>query len=146
MVNQASENLRLVKKNLQTPKEFKKGDHENNACFSYNYKLYGCLETWELAWDKLKDLPSHENIFHELILEDTRVKPYLDIEWYQEKFPELTPERVILAVKDSISEIFKKEWDYTIKYMISTLRHVIEKNQKGINFLSELWCPRTDPW
>lgn len=134
MVNQASDNLKVIKKNLQTPKEFKKGIHENNACFSYNYKMYGCLETWDLAWDKLKELPPNENVFHELVLEDRCVKPYLDIEWYQEKFPELTPEKVIIAVKENITEIFKKEWDYQVKYNDIYVATCHRKKTEGYKF------------
>ena len=91
MGNNAQENLKTLKKNLLTPEKFKKdsSNFRGKACFSYNYKLYGCLETWDLALDKLRELPVNENIFHELILHDFKVKPYLDVEWYSEKFPEL---------------------------------------------------------
>lgn len=117
MGNKAQENLKTLKKNLLTPEKFKKEylNFKGKACFSYNYKLYGCLETWDLALDKLKELPLNENIFHELILQDFKVKPYLDVEWYSEKYPELFPERVLLDLKESIFDIFKKEWDYTLK-------------------------------
>jgi P4 family phage/plasmid primase-like protien len=117
MGNNAQENLKTLKKNLLTPEKFKK-DSQNfrgKACFSYNYKLYGCLETWDLALDKLRELPVNENIFHELILHDFKVKPYLDVEWYSEKFPELVPERVLLDIKEAIFDIFKKEWDFELK-------------------------------
>lgn len=117
MGNPAQENLKTLKKNLLTPEKFKKAsaNFKGKACFSYNYKMYGCLETWDLALDKMKVLPLHENIFHELILEDFKVKPYLDVEWYSEKFPDLVPERVLLDIKDFIFQIFKKEWDYSLK-------------------------------
>lgn len=134
MVSQSVENLKVVKKNLQTPKEFKKTSHENNACFSYNYKLYGSLETWELAWDKLKDLPKNENIFHELILENTPVKPYLDVEWYQEKFPNTTPEKVLLSLKENMIEIFKKEWAYDLKYSDIYVASCHRKKTEGYKF------------
>lgn len=117
MGNHTQENLKILKKNLLTPEKFKKdsGNFKGKACFSYNYKLYGCLETWDLALDKLRELPPNENIFHELILQDFKVKPYLDIEWYSEKFPELVPERVLLDIKETIFEIFKDEWDFELK-------------------------------
>lgn len=117
MGNQAQENLKTLKKNLLTPEKFKK-DHDHfagKACFSYNYKLYGCLETWDLVLDKMKELPLNENIFHELILSDFKVKPYLDVEWYSEKFPELVPERVLLDLKEAIFKIFKDEWEFDLK-------------------------------
>lgn len=115
MVNQATENFKTIKKNLETPVNFKKNTREGKACFSYNYKMYGSLETWDLAWERLKELPHNENIFHELIMENSKVKPYLDIEWYQEKYPTLTPERVLLNLKENIISIFKKEWDFDLQ-------------------------------
>lgn len=116
MVTQAAENLKTVKKNLLSPVLFKKTDHETKACFSYNYKLYGSLETWELAWEKLKELPLNENVFHELIIGDRKVKPYLDVEWYSEKFPNLMPDRVLMDIKDLIMSIFKNEWERELTY------------------------------
>lgn len=112
----AKENLKTIKKNLSTPLLFKKTEHEDKACFSYNYKQYGSMETWDLAWEKLKDLPPNENIFHELIIGERRVKPYLDIEWYTEKYPKLIPDRVLMDVKELIISIFKNEWDKEIQY------------------------------
>lgn len=111
------DNLKVLKKNLYTPDAFKKNVmHENKACFSYNYKLWGCLETWDLAWDKLSSLPENENIFHELIIGGRHVKPYLDIEWYSEKFPNLDPDKVLVDIKEFIVTIFKSEWNADIKY------------------------------
>lgn len=114
MVSLAIENFKTIKKNLTTPLLFKKNNNDGKACFSYNYKLYGMLETWILAWEKLKELPANENIFHELILENTNVKPYLDVEWYQEKYPDLVPEKVLFTLKENIVELFKKEWEYSL--------------------------------
>lgn len=116
MVSQAVENFKTIKKNLLPPKEFKKTDYDNKACFSYNYKLHGSLETWELAWEKLKELPKNENVFHELMMPDRKVKPYLDIEWYRDKFPELIPEKVLLDLKELVISIFKNEWDFDLQY------------------------------
>jgi P4 family phage/plasmid primase-like protien len=134
MVNHSTENLRVIKKNLQTPKEFKKTSHENNACFSYNYKLYGSLESWDLAWDKLKDLPHNENIFHELILENTQVKPYLDVEWFQEKFPDTLPEKVILHIKECMIDIFKNEWSYKLNSKDIYVATCHRKKTEGYKF------------
>lgn len=116
MGNQQTENLKVLKKNLTSPANFKKIDHGNKACFSYNYKQYGVLETWEFAWERLKDLPKNENVFHELILGERKVKPYLDIEWYNEKYPELMPDKVLLDIKELLIDIFKNEWQKEISY------------------------------
>jgi putative DNA primase/helicase len=116
MVVAAVENLRTIKKNLLSPTLFRKTEHENKACFSYNYKQYGSFETWDLAWTFLKDLPPNENIFHELIMADRKVKPYLDIEWYTEKHPNTIPERVVLDIKEMIISIFANEWKKDISH------------------------------
>lgn len=116
MASTARDNFKIIKKNLTTPLLFKKTEHENKACFSYNYKQYGSMETWDLAWERLKNLPPNENVFHELIIGERKVKPYLDIEWYTEKFPQLVPERVLLDVKELIISIFKNEWQKDISY------------------------------
>jgi P4 family phage/plasmid primase-like protien len=114
--NQEKENLKTIKKNLTTPVLFKKTEHHNKACFSYNYKQYGSLETWGLAWEKLKELPVNENVFHELMMPDRKVKPYLDVEWIAEKFPHLMPDKVLLDLKEMIIEIFKNEWNAVVSY------------------------------
>jgi len=116
VVPQEKENLKTIKKNLTTPVLFKKTDFLDKACFSYNYTKYGSFETWDIAWEKLKELPINENIFHELILGDKKVKPYLDIEWITEKFPNLLPDRVLLDLKEMIIEIFKNEWNVNLSY------------------------------
>jgi putative DNA primase/helicase len=111
MVSPAAENLKTIKKVLLAPAKFLLNDNENKACFSYNYKQYGAFETWELAWDKLSELPHQENVFHELIQSQCKVKPYLDIEWFQEKFPDYLPDRILMTIKEKILEIFKEDWD-----------------------------------
>jgi P4 family phage/plasmid primase-like protien len=111
-----TENFKILKKNLVKPEDFRKQHGiDKKACFSYNYTKYGSLETWVLAWEKLKALPENENVFHELIIGDRPVKPYLDIEWYQEKYPELMSDRVIMDIKDAIVSIFKDEWGTIIR-------------------------------
>jgi putative DNA primase/helicase len=117
MVGIENENFKILKKNLFKPAEFKKQyatEISKKACFSYNYTKYGCLESWALAWDKLKALPQNENVFHELIFGERPVKPYLDIEWYQEKYPELKSDYVIMIIKDAVISIFKDEWNTDI--------------------------------
>jgi len=66
MVSPAAENLKTIKKVLLAPAKFLLNDNENKACFSYNYKQYGAFETWELAWDKLSELPHQEMFFTNL--------------------------------------------------------------------------------
>lgn len=117
MGNKTYDNLKVLKKNLLIPNKFKKdpSNYKGKACFSYNYRLYGSLETWDLALDKMMELPVNENIFHELILEESKVKPYLDVEWYSEKLPDLVPEKVLLDIKDAIFKIFRDEWGFSLR-------------------------------
>jgi P4 family phage/plasmid primase-like protien len=116
MGNPKTDNLKILKQNLLSPANFKKIDHGMRACYSYDYKQYGVLETWEFAWEKLKDLPVNQNIFHELIHGERKVKPYLDIEWYSEKYPDHMPDKVLLDIKELLIDIFKNEWNRDLSY------------------------------
>lgn len=111
----ATNNLKVIKKLLTDPQKFKDAnDYFGKACFSQGYKKYGCFETWEIALEKLNNLPINENIFNELITENSKVKPYLDIEWIRDKYPEYIPEKVILAVKEKLIVILQAEWNYKL--------------------------------
>lgn len=109
------ENLKLIKKVLVAPSKFIQADHDGHACFSQDYRLYGSFENWDLAWSKLKNLPPNENVFHELLISTSKVKPYLDVEWMQEKFPDLMPDRVLMTIKEQIVLIFKEDWGVDLK-------------------------------
>lgn len=113
--NNAKENLKIVKKTLMSPANFKKSFSESKACFSYDYKQYGSFENWAVAWSYLGDLPKNENIFHELIRGTDLVRPYLDIEWYSSKLPGVLPETVQLELKKGLIHVFENEWGFNLK-------------------------------
>lgn len=115
MVKDESANLKIIKKLLLEPCKFRETDFVGKACFSQDYKKYGCLETWESALEKLNHLPPNENVFNELIIGGAKVKPYLDIEWMSEKYPHLIPEGVMLKVKENLMKIFIEEWEIDLK-------------------------------
>lgn len=159
MVSQALENFKSIKKVLLPPSKFMLTDSINKACFSYNYKQYGAFETWELAWSKLSELPHQENVFHELIQSHCKVKPYLDIEWFQEKFPDYYPDRILMTIKEKIMTIFKEDWEvdlkdneiyvaschrkktegykYSFRIVISTSRSIVFENTNCASFLAK---------
>src|SRR4029078_1148991 len=110
-----SNNLKLVKKVLVEPSKFREQDFTGKACFSYNYKKYGCLDTWDLALNLLGNLPPTENLFNELIIDGMKVKPYLDVEWMKSDQPDLHEDDVRFELKDKIVEIFKKDFNYELK-------------------------------
>lgn len=110
----ATNNLRVAKKQLKETKKFIKLDeYVGKANFSRAYKMYGSFETWDIALNTLNNLPSNENVFNELILSHNKVKPYLDVEWYKNNFPEYDPDAVKLYIKTSIVKLF--DTDYNIK-------------------------------
>jgi P4 family phage/plasmid primase-like protien len=127
------ENLRIIKKVLVAPSKFVQSDHATHACFSYNYKQYGAFENWDLAWSKLKELPPNENIFHELILSTSKVKPYLDIEWFQEKF-DYPPDLVLMTIKEKIKLVFKDDWDTDLKYSEIFVASCHRKKSEGYKY------------
>lgn len=104
------ENFKILKSVLNTPAKFKEVSHEKKACFSYAYKQYGEFETWDIAMNILGGIPPNTRLCNELILENTPVKPYLDIEWLKSKYPELDCDELKLDIKNGLKTIFKDEW------------------------------------
>lgn len=108
-------NLTLIKKQLYDPLKFRNTEYTNKACFSQAYKKYGFLETWDVAINLLNNLPHNENVFNELILDSSKVKPYLDVEWLKETFPDYDPDTVKAMLKDSLVDILKTDFSYDLK-------------------------------
>ncbi|HEY9701919.1 MAG TPA: phage/plasmid primase, P4 family [Allocoleopsis sp.] len=110
-----TKNLKLIKKTLHEPSKFKQNiEYHGKACFSQGYLKYGCLESWETALPILNNLPENENIFNELILENSKVKPYLDIEWFKDEFPKLNPDDIKFTLRKLIKDIFLECFDIEI--------------------------------
>lgn len=108
------ENYNFIKKLLKKPEDFYKEDFKQKACFSEAYKKYGFLETWESALLYLNNLQTDKSVFNELIPEGFAVKPYLDVEWFKEDFPDLVPEEVILDIKTNLMKMFETDFEYPI--------------------------------
>lgn len=106
-------NLKIIKKKLTDTAKFRESDYHDKACFSHNYKKYGYLESWDIAMNLLLNLPTHENTFHELIMESSLVKPYLDIEWMQSD-KNYRADHVKMKVQKCLIYIFKKEFNYNL--------------------------------
>lgn len=110
----ASNNFKIIKKMLTEPYKFRELDYHQKACFSQNYEKYGFVETWDIALNLLNNLPNNENIFNELIMETSKVKPYLDVEWLRDSFPTYKPDNVKMKIKRCLVYIFKKEFEYNL--------------------------------
>ncbi len=127
------DNLKRLKKVLHKPKDFKENiDYHNKACFSYNYILYGCWETWEDLIEMFNNLPPDENLFNELILTNSLVKPYLDIEWYDTEC-NMKAEDILNILLKGIKDVFEKEFDIEIideEIKISECNRITSKGYK----------------
>jgi len=111
------QNLQVVKSTLQKAGDFlKKFENSGQACYSRGCKMYGEMENWEIALRYLSNLPEGQNIFNELIIGDVPVKPYLDIEWYAEQFPEIDDEEEVKHdIKNKLVSIFQNQWKYRLQ-------------------------------
>ncbi len=127
-------NLSAVKKLLQTPDKFvKQEDYKDKACFSYAFRTYGCIERWDLALNLLNNLPKNENVFSEVIFDHNKVKPYFDIEWYKEEYPEYNEKKVLQVTKEAIKEVMKTEHDYELHeedLFVASNHRQVDKNFK----------------
>jgi len=104
-------NFNIIKKQLLDPAKFRLTDYHKKACFSENCRKYGFVDTWDIALNLLNNLPENKNVFNELIMDTSIVKPYLDVEWIKQDFPTYNPDNVKLKIKKCIIYIFKKEFD-----------------------------------
>lgn len=107
-------NLKTLKKLLMKPSEFRLLNTEGKACISFDYKTYAQFDNWSIALNIINNLPEGNNLCNELILEHHKVKPYFDIEYIQEDFPDLDPDALKITIKDRLKEIFEEEWEYTL--------------------------------
>lgn len=109
------DNLKIVNKLKKSPEKFNKEflnvDLNNRACFSYNCREYGSFENWEIALNVLNNLPTENRLINELIIGDTRVKPYLDIEYMRDQFPDLDLDELKTNIRNGLiiafEELFK---------------------------------------
>ncbi len=123
------QNLQTVAsaKLLHSPKDFiAKREVRGKACFSYNYRKYGFKETWTELLEKIgkdhtcvKDgknivLPEGQNMFHELILAGQPVKPYLDIEFYEEHMENSSLDEIKRGVLEAITTVFSLKLEQEI--------------------------------
>lgn len=130
----ATNNLRILKKTMMSPEKFRETDYKEKACFSYNYQKYGSFDNWEIALGVLNNLPINENICNELILSSSMVKPYFDVEYLKEDYPELDPDAVRLEIKNCLIDIFKKEYKFDLKSSDITFARSHRKKKDSDNF------------
>ena len=103
------ENWKIVKKTLVKPKDFIKqfeGNFAGRACFTYNYREYGSFENWDIALNLLGNLPKENRLFHERIMGDTYVKPFLDIEFFDSEHPSVDIDVLKMEIKKNLIDVF----------------------------------------
>lgn len=96
---------------VRAPKVFKAERHDGAAKFSHNMKKYGCLDSWDIALEFFENLEERDRQYHELLLENTPVKPYFDIEWIQSDYPNADPEFVLSDIKNAIRNAMGHNWN-----------------------------------
>jgi putative DNA primase/helicase len=104
------ENFKIVKKTFMSYDKFCK-EYKNfngRACFSYDYKMCGSFENWDVALSLINNLPEENRIFNEKIMQNVKVKPYFDIE-FMESLLETVPDtfKDIDQIKIHIKEMLK---------------------------------------
>jgi putative DNA primase/helicase len=128
----ATVNLKCMKKTLLAPKKFfEEGNHQDKACFSYGYRKYGYFDSWDIALSILNNLPPHENICNELILKNTMVKPYFDIEYLKEDHPTLDVDDLKSNIKGSLVNIFAEDYEITLDRKQILFSQCHRKTAKG---------------
>lgn len=118
MAAEKTSNFGCIKTGLLSPDKFKAkyADHpQDTACFSFNYTKYGSYSNWNEAWPKLSNMPEKKNLFHELMLPGKKVKPYLDIEWFRDEYPDIDPNETLYEIKKKVSSIFQDEMEFSLK-------------------------------
>ena len=112
--NTPAANLKIVKKLVLVPEKFRETDYIGKANFSQGYMKYGSFDNWGAALKVLNNLPPNENICNELIVAPAKVKPYLDIEWFKDEFPDLDPFKVKEDIKVLLIQVFKDDFDFEL--------------------------------
>jgi P4 family phage/plasmid primase-like protien len=125
------ENLKILKKIMVKRTKFSETNYKGRANFSmYNYSMCGSFESWPIALKILNYLPDSEKSCNELIMENTLVKPYIDIEWKQKEFNSLSETTVKTNITNYIIEIFNNEFSVSLTsnniYFASCHRHIGE--------------------
>lgn len=110
-LKEQKEKLTIMKKTLLDPKKFKEKKITDKACFSYNYTKYGYFDDWAIALNILNDLPKTERICNEMILENSKVKGYLDIEWLKSEHPEYSSDMIKCELKNDIIVLLKSQFN-----------------------------------
>lgn len=109
-MSSAFQSLKILKSYLVTPDKFREQDHKDKACFSQGCKKYGALESWSDVISLIDSVSDNEKVFNELILENTKVKPYLDIEWFDSEYT-FDKSNVVEVIRNYLKDIFSEIFD-----------------------------------
>jgi P4 family phage/plasmid primase-like protien len=151
---------KLLKNILVKTEEFKRDPKKKGkACFTRAYKLFGYYDNWEVALSVINKLPPSERVYNELILPESMVKPFFDVEWIAHDYPDYIPERVLLDIKENLIDIILETWNikitdadfyvkschrntnkgykYSFHFIISTKNSIVFKNNSYNSFLAK---------
>lgn len=115
-----TQNFNVIKKMLMPHEKFITNvkHFQGKACFSYDYKLSGHFENWDIALALINVLPIENRLFNEKIMQNVRVKPYFDIEFMKESFtykdPNYDINDIVTFIKNAICDVFEINFNKTI--------------------------------
>lgn len=113
------ENFKIIKKSLMTFDKFCKEftNFNGRACFSYDYKMCGSYENWDVALSLINNLPQENRLFNEKIMKDVKVKPYFDIEFMESLLENLPVDvdEIKVLVKNALKVVFKETYEITLE-------------------------------
>lgn len=137
------ENFKIVKKMFMTFEKFCKEykNFNNRACFSYDYKMCGSFEDWNVALQIINNLPEENRIFNEKIMQNVKVKPYFDIEFMESLIDDnnidMDIDDIKVHVKEKLKEIFKTSYDIDLEsknILVATCHRNIQNKGKKYSF------------
>lgn len=118
--NSHTERFARLRKTLDSPLSITKRRNANELVgrifYAFNNKRYGYNESWDNILDcfERNALGPQQNLFHEVIYDNTKVKPYLDVEWYECDYPNYDPRDVETEICDHVKTVFQEQWDLDI--------------------------------
>lgn len=137
------ENFKIVKKMFMTFEKFCK-EYKNfngRACFSYDYKMCGSFEDWNIALQIINNLPEENRIFNEKIMQNVKVKPYFDIEFMETLLEnqniKMDIDEIKVHVKDTLKKIFMEIYNIELEskdILVATCHRNIQNKGKKYSF------------
>jgi hypothetical protein len=129
----------ILKEKLKSPDQFRRaGRYIGKANVSQNCRKYASFDFWEEVLDNLQVLNKNEKVFHELIVTGQPVKPYFDLEWYENDAPGVHPDEVLYDIMSSCIQLFAEYNTWEVELKRSDFRVAsccrVDSNRKSMKF------------